>query len=130
MLCHKSIKFQLLPENTRTCNSDKQCINLYNNKPCKLIPGRVNFIDVASMSLSMDYVLQVKNHLCHKPWRIMTQFLVPNPNTYILTLPIISTRLCRINYGDILCHVKLVSVTSCIDYIKGKITFFKNISLL
>ena len=123
MECRKSLDYIILPEQSSTC-FNKQCINLYNNKPIRLSPGVATFIETGVLiDLHPKYVIEVKNHLCYKPWRIIDKYLLPNPKTKRLTLSVISMTKCTINFGDILCHVELVPASICLKQILGNIYF-------
>jgi len=76
------------------------------------------------MNVSTGYAIQVKNHICNKPWRILTEYLVPDPISKKLIIPVVSHRPCLIQFGDILCHVEIVTVESCIKRIKGNLFIY------
>jgi len=111
----------LLPEYSHNC--EPECLNLYNNKPVLIHPNKVTFVDAGIwIDIPVNCVLKVKNHLCNKPWRILNTYLYKSENSLII--PIITKYKCRINYGDILCHVQMPTVTEAYEEISGILYFY------
>jgi len=119
MWCLKEAEDTLLPENSKNCKPE--CLNLYNNKPVTIYPKRINIIDAGiTIEMPPKCVIQVKNHICNKPWRILNEYLYPDPDTKLLKIPVITQHKCIINYGDILCHMQVVLVEDIYKRIAGK----------
>jgi len=92
-----------------------------------LYPNRVNVIDTELLSNTPSWcVLHVQNHMCDKPWRVLTTTLFPCPITGTFKIAVITRTKCFIQRGEILCHATSTDVNSFYDKLTGK-CFFKTI---
>lgn len=94
-------EWSVLPKN----NPDCHCLNISNNSNCVIYPNRVNVIDLEILASTHSWkILRIVNHMCQKPWRVLTNFLFQCPITGTFKAPVISRTKCFIQRGDILCH--------------------------
>lgn len=71
-------------------------------------------------------VIEIRDHLAGKPWRVLSKYIFPNIANKTITIPLISKRLCRVMSGDTICHLQLTPITTVLENIcKGnnKYTF-------
>jgi hypothetical protein len=73
-----------------------------------------------TIDIPPGYAIQVKNHLCNKPWRVYSEFLYPNKYTRCINIPIITKKVKELKAGEVLCHIKFINLSHALEIIKGK----------
>ena len=118
--------WSLLP--SKSACFDNQCLSLFNNETVTVHPQQITEIDAGiRIDTTSGHVLQVQHHTCDKPWRILVDYLYPDPATKTVTIPIITKRTCVIPFGDTLCHVKEIPLDHAYTAIKGTIIIHLNL---
>lgn len=109
-----------LPELNLCCTDE--CLNIFTNQTITLYPNKVNVIDLGlNIKMPIQTVLQVKNHICNEPWRILCEYIHPtNDGTVALKLPVITNVKCTLSKDVILCHMKLQPLPWVYNKIRGK----------
>ena len=112
--------YDKLPEMSTTC-WDKNCITIFTQGPISLKPGILYNVDTNLFADRISgTIMQVQNHLCDKPWRVVNPFLnYPPAWGLTLTLQIITNKPCSIKRGEILCHIKNITLEEAFNKVKG-----------
>lgn len=119
----KKYELAILPQRSTEC-FDKKCINIYSYKNLQLYPNVVYKIHLGLyVDLSQGHILQVKNHLCDKPWRIVESYLYPSSWFKSITVQIISDKRCIVRTGEVLAHIQSLPVSEALRNLKGKIWY-------
>jgi len=109
-------EWTLLPKIDKNCN----CYLLFNNSNCILYPNKINIIDLELLASPQYWcVFTVKNHMCNKPWRVLSNTLFPCPITGTYKISIITQTKCFIPRGEALCHGVLSDVQRTYQSITG-----------
>lgn len=78
-----------------------------------LFPNTITLLKIEFGSqLAYNQVLRRQKCQSDHPWKILTEFLVQDPVTSIMTVTIVSSKLCHFNPGDILGHVQITNIKS------------------
>ena len=104
-----------IPENATTC----PCWCICNLQETTLRPDVVNEIVIPFQGNSSTKILQVNNHLCDKPWRVISEYIYLNERTHALTLPVVTSFFRILKVGEPICHVELTDPTQTLQNIKG-----------
>jgi hypothetical protein len=99
------------------CSYDSNCIVVTAPQKISLQPLIINEIYLEEL-IGDGYILQVKVHV-NKPWRVMNEFIHPNPHKNCLIFPILTNKPQEIQVGDTICHVKLTLFTDVLHCLKG-----------
>lgn len=68
------------------------------------------------------HVVEVRDHLHSKPWRVLSKYIFLNIANKTITIPLISKDLCQVKSGNVLCHIQLTPIADVIkNLIKGNI---------
>ena len=103
---------------------NKGCFDMFLCSDITLIPGIVNVVSPGLViAVPKGHVIQVLNHVCDQPWRVINDFLFPDPKHNFITIPLITTKPCDINTGTVIAHYKMVLVGESFDKIQGKCYF-------
>ena len=116
----------ILPKKAETCY-DQDCVNIYNQTNILLDPGVISYIYVG-LFVKMDKgtIIQIQNHLCNKPWRIVNQYLCLSPTgEETLTLQVIANKPSIIKRGEVLCHIKSITFRQAFNIMKGTYFFIQ-----
>jgi hypothetical protein len=118
----------VLPAKSKNCPyDDGHCYNLYSSKTVIIEKSCINNIEIDLLvEIPNKYIIQIRNHLCDKPWRVLQKYIYPDEFTKRLTITLITRRRCKIIVGDILCHIKLVAIDEAYKNITGKRKILKN----
>jgi hypothetical protein len=101
---------------------DVMCYSLCSNQIVSIAPNTIYELTIRVIADPLNnYVLQVKHHLCFKPWRILVNYIYPDSVNQVMKIPIISNVSCYLDVGDILCHVKKIPMTEVYHKIKGNL---------
>jgi len=108
----------LLPEYNKKCG---ECLNFFNHRDIVLERDQIFRFDLGLFfPNNPNFILEIKPHLCNKPWRILGQFFSPHPSDgHTLIIPIISPKKCLIKRGQILFHAEIISPNAAFIKIKG-----------
>jgi hypothetical protein len=99
---------------------DVMCYSIRSNKIVSMTPNTIYEVSIRLIDDPLNnYVLQVKHHLWVKPWRILVNYIYPDPITQVMKIPIISNVSCYLDVGDILCHVKKIPMTEIFHRLEG-----------
>jgi hypothetical protein len=107
-----------LPTQNKTCFT-KTCYNVYCQKPQILYANRINKVNTGIIiQCSLNTMIQA---VCHEnvPWRCCDSFINYSIGR-TLTLFLITDNTCHVNAGDILIHLRLMSIEDGLSSIKGK----------
>lgn len=103
---------------------DEQCQNIFNNNTVVLHPHQITEIDAGILvDIASGHVLQIKSHNCDKPWRVLVEYVYPDPVKKTLKIPVITKVKCYIPYGEVLCHVKEIPLNQAYCLIRGKLLY-------
>jgi hypothetical protein len=72
-------------------------------------------------------LMRVHNHLCSKPWRVLTQYVYITKHTPYVTLLLVSPIKRRILPNEEICHLSFSMPEEALYDIKGKYSLFLNI---
>ena len=97
------------------------CWILINPKETSLHPGVVTEIIIPFEGPAPVNVLQVKNHMCNKPWRVINEYVYFNQRTHSLIIPVITSFLRILEAGEPICHIEVMHPFTTLQKIKGKI---------
>jgi hypothetical protein len=85
-----------------------------------LHPDVVNEIILPYEGHAATPLLQVNNHMCDKPWRVISEYIYFNERTHSLTVPVVATFRRTLGAGEPLCHVRVMDPIHSLQNIKGK----------
>lgn len=117
-----------IPENATLCS----CWCISSPKETFLYPDMINKINIPFQGRSPTHLLQVKNHMNDKPWKIINEYIYFNEQTHLVTIPIITPFFYHLNKNEPICHVRLTSLNHPLHANKGnliKIIFTDILSL-
>ena len=102
-----------------------RCWNIYSYKTIELKANIAYQIDLGFhlSDCEKNILLEVQQHLCDKPWRIVDKYLCLNSWTKTITITIIANKPCTIQRGHILGHIQPVFIHDVYNNIKGKFLF-------
>lgn len=79
-----------------------------------LKPSRINFVDTGvNVNIPPGHCLNITHHTNNRHFRLLNQYIYAHSNSKSLILPLVTHRTCQINYGDILGHIKTLSIDEC-----------------
>ena len=115
----------ILPTQTKNECFDKNCINIYSSNDVTLHKDTVYSVDLGVYVIDMDpgTMLEVKSHLCDKPWRVVNRYLFPSIRNRNLVVQLISNKHCSINTGDVIAHIQPISIIEVQNNIRSKLPF-------
>lgn len=64
-------------------------------------------------------LLQIDNHLCDKPWRVLNRFIYLTKQTSSISIYLISPINRKIKIGENICHVRFIQPEEALYDIKG-----------
>jgi len=117
MNCLQLVRSWDIPQNVTKCS----CWVIPNQKKITLHPGVINEIVIPFEGDAPTTLLQVNNHMCDKPWRIISEYIYFNQRTHSLTIPVITTFLRTLAVDEPICHVELMDPLHTLRALKGKI---------
>ena len=125
MNCQELLRSWNSSDNNVNCS----CWNIRNPETRMLLPGVVNEIIIRFIDDTPTTVLQVNNHMCDKPWRVISEYIYFNKRTHSITIPIITSFTRILLSGEPICHVELMNPLSTLQKIKGNSFFHCTIFL-
>ena len=102
---------------------DNKCLFIINDQDRVLHPFTAYSIDIAFQSvtdhLPDSCVVEIKQHLCSKPFRILNIFSTFKSTDKTINIIVATTKKCTIKKGDIIGHVQLSSLQHALHRMKG-----------
>lgn len=100
-----------LPVRSNVCQNSK-CYDIYSSTCVTFFPNRLNKINTGIViDLPPDLVITVKNTTCCKQdWENVARFLFGDPQTNVIIVPIIASKICHIEAGTHLVHITLTNI--------------------
>ena len=99
----------------------RKCYTLSAVKEQFLRPLTVHRITIPIVGFTSDpRLLQVHNHLCERPWRVLNSYLYICRQTVSITLHIVSSIQRTLGEGEPICHVSFVQPEEALYDLKGK----------
>ena len=84
-------------------------------RPYNIHKITLSLIDV----IPQGCAIEVQNHLCNKPWRVINKYLFPHKISHCITFYLTSNLRQTLASGVILCHINVISSTELIDTLTG-----------
>ena len=110
----------LLPAKNQRCFNDS-CFDMFLCSDITLLPGIVNEVGPGLIvNVPKGHIIQVLHHVCNKPWRVLNDFLYPDPKHNFIPIPLITDKPCNVNTGTVIAHFQIVLMEDSFEKIKGK----------
>jgi hypothetical protein len=103
---------------TQTLCRDRKCILLTPDHDCILPCDQITHLKAQiKIIIPNGYILEVKNHLRSKNWRIGARYLFPENNE--ITIPVLAVKSSLIKAGKVLCHLQFITPTQMFSQLTG-----------
>ena len=99
------------------------CWVILNQQEKTLHPITVNEIIIPFKGQATSTLMNVKNHMPDKPWRVMSDYIYFNQHTNTLIIPILTDAPYTLKLGEPICHIDLIGSVFALRNIKGDIFF-------
>jgi hypothetical protein len=89
-----------------------------------LLPNTINEIKIPFKGKTPCTVLQVKQHMTDKPWKIIGEYLYFNQSSSSITIPIMSSQKTVLLKNEAICHVQLMAPFGPLQTVTSKFLLY------
>lgn len=109
----KAYDSTVLPIRNYNCQHS-YCFDIFFSENMTLFPSRVNVVNTGIMiNLNPSLVITVKDvNCCGREWHTINKFLFGDPQTNIISVPVISSKMCNILAGTQLAHIQISYISA------------------
>jgi len=89
-----------------------------------LLPNTINEINIPFKGKTPCTVLQVKQHMSDKPWKVIGEYLYFNQSSSSVAIPIMASQKTILSKNEAICHVQLMAPFGPLQAVKSTLLFF------
>lgn len=121
MFFYKANDSAVLPIRNYNCQHTF-CYDIFFCENTTLIPTKVNVVDTGIVvNLAPNLLVSVKDvNCCGREWHTITKFLYGDPHTNIISVPVITSKLCHIKALTQLAHIQIRDISTFSAICQGR----------